>query len=94
MAGHSFLMKAGECVKGFLRSPAGQGTLAVYAAGLLLAWPPALSFLVALILFGVAARQFCESFRSLDEQAADPPQADPADMAPAASRCLAPPGDS
>ena len=50
-------------MKAFLRSPAGKGTLAVYLAGVLFAWPPALSWLVASILVVFAVLQFRVSFR-------------------------------
>jgi hypothetical protein len=57
-------------MKQFLRSPSGKGTIAVYLAGLLLSWPPALSWLVAFILGVFAIRQFWESFHELDDATA------------------------
>jgi hypothetical protein len=59
-------------LKAFLRSPAGKATVAVYAAGLLLAWPPALSWLVAAILLAVAVKQFCTAFTEAEPEADAP----------------------
>ena len=55
-------------MKAFLNSNAGKGTVGVYLAGLLLAWPPALSWLVAAVMLAFAIRQFRESFRQLDAE--------------------------
>jgi hypothetical protein len=69
-------------MRSFFRSPAGVGTIAVYAAGLLLAWPPALSWLVAVVMLVFAIGQFRESFRRLDaEETATPKPIDRSDTA-------------
>jgi arginine exporter protein ArgO len=61
-------------MKSFLHSHAGKGTVGVYLAGLLLAWPPTVSWLGAVYLLAFAVRHFREAFRQLDaaeEAAAD-----------------------
>ena len=50
-------------MRAFFGSHAGKATAAVYAAGLLLAWPPALSWLVAVALLIFAIERFRDSFR-------------------------------
>ena len=74
-------------MKDFMLTSAGKAVFGVFLSALLLAWPPALSWLVAAVSLVFAVQHLRESFRRLDADAAGddggPGDADTADPLPA-----------
>jgi hypothetical protein len=56
-----------KALKRFFKTHAGRGTLGVYLAALLIAWPPALSWMAATRVLWWAARHLRQSFRLAGE---------------------------
>jgi len=57
-------------IKNFMKSHAGKGTFLVYLAALMVLWPPLLTFIAAGACIVLAVREFRESFRQIDKDAA------------------------
>jgi hypothetical protein len=66
-------------MKAFFRSHAGKGTLAVYFAALVVAYPPALALLAGGAAFVFAIHEFRQSFRQISREAAERPQEEAVD---------------
>jgi hypothetical protein len=61
-----------KALKRFFKTHAGRGTIGVYLAALLIAWPPALSWMAAACVLWWAARHLRQSFRVADESQPSP----------------------
>ena len=68
-------------MRSFFRTHAGKGTAAMYVGALILAYPPALSFLAAGIALAFAIHQFRESFRQVRLAAPQPQEEVAVDVA-------------
>jgi hypothetical protein len=75
-------------MKWFLQTSAGKGTVCVCLVALLLAWPPAGSWLMAVIALILASEHLRDSFRKLDAEEAAARKAAKAAMAEAEAAAL------